>query len=144
MNFSTREIVLAGVFAAPGLLCRHCIPFRTAGSGALQSLTHGFSAGGRSLTTASGCSQYARLCSAWAGRTAGSGCSPFGGVIYIFKPTSDLYWAMRRSLDGVHGHPQAGTQFPIYLAACTAGIIVLYLIGLPYLYIILDSTSDKL
>ena len=49
-----------------------------------------------------------------------------------------------RSLDGVHGHPQAGTQFPIYLAACTAGIIVLYLIGLPYLYIILRFYLGKL
>lgn len=138
MNFSTREIVLAGVFAA--LACCVAIVFRF-----VQPVLVPFSllpmvfllAGGVLPPRAAAASMLGYALLGLAGLPV-LAAPPFGGVIYIFKPTFGFilgYAAGAWTVSMVIR--RLGRSFPIYLAACTAGIIVLYLIGLPYLYIII-------
>jgi len=138
MKLSTREMVLAGVFTA--LACCFAVVFRL-----VQPALVPYSllpmaallAGGLLPRRVALASMTAYALIGLAGIPVFA-APPFGGLIYIFKPTFGFIlgfclaaylvaWLLERT----------GRTWISYLAASIAGILAIYLVGLPYLYFIL-------
>ncbi|MGE5404112.1 MAG: biotin transporter BioY [Candidatus Saccharibacteria bacterium] len=70
--------------------------------------------------------------------------APFGGLGYIMSPTFGFLlgfilaaWLIALTMERI------GRTLPGYLVACGLGLIVIYLVGLPYLYVILNFYLGK-
>lgn len=70
--------------------------------------------------------------------------APFGGIGYVMSPTFGFLigfilaaWLMAMTLE------RTGRTVPGYLLACGVGLLVIYLVGLPYLYMILNFYLGK-
>lgn len=69
---------------------------------------------------------------------------PFGGPAYVLKPTFGFLLGFIAAA-GVTGliAARGGKRLPVFVAAALAGLAVIYAVGLPYLYAILNFYLGK-
>lgn len=139
MKFSTREMTYIGLFVALAITCAFLTRFMSSMLVPFSFLPFIAVLSGAILGKRLGAIAMAiYVVMGLVGIPVFAGDPPFGGLVYIFKPTFGFLLGFIAAAYVTGWVLEKGSSFSQYIMATLAGAIVTYIIALPYLWAIVN------